>query len=141
MKIDNALAMNRRIGILPGTYCFSVPCGFTEPLPDGTHRPKKGMEPLFVMQSCQIGAYTGTTKGGFRIDDSWRENDGLVNTVSTMAPSGAPSKPFDRTHVEPGVWNVFPAYAGDHTALQGGLMRKHEIRGFYEELLSLIESL
>ena len=141
MRIDNALAMNRRIGTLPGSYYFSVPCGFTEPQPDGTHRPKKGMEPLFVMRSFQIGAYTGMTDGGCRIDDSWRENDGLVNTVSATAPSGAPAKPLDRAHIEPGIWNVFPTYEGDHMALQGGLMRRHEIRGFYEDLLTLIKSL
>jgi triacylglycerol lipase len=141
MRIDNALAMNRRIGTLPGTYYFSVPCGFTEPQPDGTHRPIRGMEPLFVMRSCQIGAYAGTTGGGFRIDESWRENDGLVNTVSAKAPSGAPAKPLDRMRVQPGVWNVFPTYKGDHMALQGGLTHRHEIRGFYEDLLSLIESL
>ncbi len=141
MRIDSALAMNRRIRTLPGTYYFSVPCGFTAPRPDGTHRPKKGMEPLFVMRSCQIGAYTGTTGGGFRIDDSWRENDGLVNTVSAMAPSGAPSKPLDRTGIEPGIWNVFPTFDGDHMALQGGLTRRHGIRGFYEDLLAMIESL
>ncbi len=141
MRIDSALAMNRRIRTLPGTYYFSVPCGFTAPRPDGTHRPKKGMEPLFVMRACQIGAYAGTTAGGFRIDGSWRENDGLVNTVSAKAPSGAPAKPLDRAHVKPGIWNVFPTFDGDHMALQGGLMRRHEIRGFYEDLLSLIASL
>ena len=40
MRIDNALAMNRRIGTLPGTYFFSVPCGFTAPRPDGTLPPQ-----------------------------------------------------------------------------------------------------
>ncbi len=140
MQIDNALQMNRRIGTLPGTYYFSVPCGFTEPQPDGKHRPKKGMEPLFVMRSCQIGTYAGTTKGGFPVDESWRENDGLVNTVSAMSPLGVPSKPFDRAHIEPGVWNVFPTCEGDHMALQGGLTRRHDVRGFYEDLLTVVES-
>ena len=141
MQIDSAIAMNRRIGTLPGTFYFSVPCGFTAPQPDGTHRPKRGMEPLFVMRSCQIGAYAGTTRGGIKIDGSWRENDGLVNTVSAKAPSGAPAKPLDRARIEPGIWNVFPTYDGDHMALQGGLTRRHRIRGFYEDLLSLIGSL
>ena len=141
MRIDNALAMNSRIATLAGTYYFSVPCGFTEPQPDGLHRPKRGMEPLFVMRSCQIGAYAGTTAGGVRIDESWRENDGLVNTVSAKAPSGAPAKPLDRAHVEPGIWNIFLTHEGDHMALQGGLMRRHEIREFYEELLTWIGSL
>ena len=38
-----------------------------------------------------------------------------------------------------GIWNVFPVYDGDHMALQGGLMRKHNIRSFYPDLLNMIE--
>ena len=138
MEIDHALALNRRIGNQPELYYFSVPCGFTEPQPDGTHRPKPGMEPLFVMHSCQIGAYGGKTPGGFPLDERWRENDGLVNTISARAPFGAASKDLDRASVRPGIWNILPTYPGDHMALQGGLTHRHDIRGFYLELLKLI---
>ena len=99
------------------------------------------MEPLFVMRACQIGAYTGKTVGGVALDESWRENDGLVNTVSAMAPMGAPSKPLDERNIPPGVWNVFPKVDGDHMGLQGGLMHKHDIRGFYLKMLRMIDSL
>ena len=34
-----------------------------------------------------------------------------------------------------------PTFDGDHMALQGGLMKKHEIRSFYLELLQLIDEL
>lgn len=66
------------------------------------------MEPLFVMRSFQIGAYTGKTAGGVELNESWRENDGLVNTVSATAPFGAPSKPLDEGSIAPGVWNFSP---------------------------------
>lgn len=136
MHVDNALAMNNRIETLKDVYYFSVPCCFTK---DG--KPRKGMEGLFAMRSAQIGAYTGKTKGGFVIDDTWRENDGLVNTVSAKAPIGAPSKDLDRNNIAKGVWNVFPTIEGDHMWLQGGLMHKHDIRGFYLELLELISGI
>ena len=55
-----------------------------------------------------------------------------------MVPTGAPSKPLDRAHVEPGVWNVFPTVDGDHMWPQGGLMRRHDVRAFYLDLLSMI---
>ena len=139
MHIDRAAALNRRIATLPHVYYFSVPCSFTTLQPDGTHRPKKNMEPLFVMRACLIGAYTGKTAQGMIIDESWRENDGLVNTISATAPFGTPAKPLDKDHIEPGVWNVFPAFDGDHMSLQGGLMRRHDIRAFYLELLELIQ--
>jgi triacylglycerol lipase len=138
MHIDHALALNRRTQPLASVYYYSVPCSFTAKQPDGTHRPKRGMEPLFVMRSCQIGAYTGKTASGTSIDETWRENDGLVNTVSATAPLGQPHVPLDRLHVEPGIWNVFPTLNGDHMFLQGGLSRRHSIRPFYLDLLTLI---
>ena len=141
MHIDNALALNQRIATLSDVYYFAVPCSYTEKQADGTHCPKKGMEPLFVMRASQIGAYTGKTAGGYVIDEKWQENDGLVNTVSAGAPFGAPAKAFERDHIKAGVWNVFPPFDGDHMALQGGLMRKHDIRAFYLELLEMINGL
>ncbi len=139
MQIDNAIALNQKITTFPHVYYFSVPCSFTVQQPDGTHKPKKKMEPLFVMRAYQIGAYKGRTAGGMEIDEAWRENDGLVNTFSAAAPIGAPSKPLKKDYIEPGIWNVFPAYDGDHMALQGGLMKKHNIRNFYLELLQTID--
>ena len=141
MYIDNALALNRKLTALPGVYWFSVPCGYTDLQPDGTHRPRRGMEPIFVMRSCQIGAYAGSTRGGTVLDAAWRENDGLVNTLSASAPLGQPSVPLDRSGIRRGVWNVFPVFDGDHMALQGGLTRRHDVRGFYCDLLDLIRSL
>ena len=91
-------------------------------------------------RACQIGAYTGRTAGGVTLDASWRENDGLVNTVSAMAPSGAPSKPLDEGSISPGIWNVFPTVDGDHMWPQGGLIHKHDVRAFYLKLLRLIEA-
>ena len=96
---------------------------------------------MFVMRSNQMGSYIGKTRGGYRIDDSWRENDGLVNTVSAMAPVGAPSKAFERHNIRTGMWNVFPVLTGDHMWLQGGLLKKHDIRKFYLRLLGIIEGL
>lgn len=141
LHIDPALEMNRRITTLEHVYYFSVPCSTTEKQPDGTYRAVRGTEPLLVSRACQIGAYTGSTEGGAVIDESWRDNDGLVNTVSAAAPSGAPSGPLDRDHVEPGRWNVLPTVRGDHMWLQGGLFHKHDIRPFYSDLLALIDGL
>ena len=138
MHIDRAADLNRRISTLPDVYYFSIPCSFTKVQKDGTYRPKKKMEPHFVMHSCRIGAYSGKTAGGMVIDETWRENDGLVNTVSAKAPIGAPSKPYDKEHVVPGIWNILPIYDGDHMSLQGGLLRKHDIRPYYLDLLRKI---
>ena len=79
--------------------------------------------------------------GGVVLDESWQENDGLVNTVSAMAPLGAPYTDFDPEEVEAGVWQIMPIYHGDHMSLQGGMMKRNNIRPFYLELLETIDVL
>jgi triacylglycerol lipase len=96
---------------------------------------------VFVRSSLRMGAYTGMTAGGFTIDESWKENDGLVNTVSAGCPSHAPGKPLDRDNIRPGIWNIFPTVEGDHMWPQGGLLHRHDIRPFYRDLLDLINGL
>jgi len=141
MGLDRAKELNSHIVTLPGTYYFSVPMSATDPQKDGTHRPRRDMEPLFVRRSYQLGAYKGKTMGGMTVDESWRENDGLVNTRSARAPDGAAWTDLDKSRVAPGLWNVFPTVRGDHMWPQGGLMRRHNVRDFYLELLGLIEGL
>ena len=141
MHIDNALAMNVRITTLPQVYYFAVPCSATEPAEGGQRPIRSMMEPMFRRSSAQMGVYTGVTAGGFVLDESWRENDGLVNTVSAMAPMGAPSKAFDPKAVTPGIWQILPTYPGDHMSLQGGMMKRNNIRPFYLELLDMIDTL
>ena len=141
MFIDHAMQLNKRIETLPWVYYFSVPCSFTVKSKDGNYRPKQGIEAFLVMRSCLIGAYTGRTKDGMEIDDRWRENDGLVNTISAAYPIGAPHKKLDTDHIEPGIWNVFPVYDGDHMSLQGGYIRRHDVRGFYLKMLQMIDTL
>ena len=142
MHIDHALALNERIATLPGTYYFAIPCSATEQAEDGTWKPVRSMmEGMMLKSSEAMGKYTGTTPGGFVIDDSWLENDGLVNTVSAMAPLGAPSAEYDPEAAEPGIWYVMPTYSGDHMSLQGGMTRWNDIRPFYMELLGMIDAL
>ena len=92
--------------------------------------------------SCARGRSARTSAGprggGVELDARWRHNDGLVNTISASAPMNAPAKPLDRADVEKGMWNVFPVLDGDHMWPQGGLMRRHDIRAFYLELLTMI---
>ncbi len=142
MYIDNALEMNKGIATLENTYYFSIPCSATVKNGDGTYSPVESkMETLFVSSSKAMGAFTGKTEGGFEIDESWRENDGLVNTISATAPFGAPSKAYEEGNVQKGVWNIMPTYDGDHMSLQGGMTKVNDVKGLYVELLSMINSL
>lgn len=142
MYIDNALELNSTILTLKDTYYFSFPCNATEQRENGTYAPvEEKMESLFIASSKAMGAYTGETKGGYAVDESWQMNDGLVNTLSATAPFGAPSKDFDINSIEKGIWNIMPVYDGDHMSLQGGLLKPNYVRDFYVEHLSMINSL
>ena len=141
MYIDNALKLNETITTYDDTYYFSFACTATVKNKDGNHSPeKKIMESLFTSSSEEMGKYTGTTKGGFVIDESWQENDGLVNTVSALAPSSAPTTPFEEGNTVKGVWNIMPIYHGDHMSLQGGMTKINDVKDFYVEHLSMINS-
>lgn len=142
MYIDNALALNETILTLPQTYYFSIACSCTEQQPDGTWTPiNSKMEILFRSSSRLLGKFTGVTKGGYVIDESWQENDGLVNTISAKAPFGAPQKDYDPDNVPKGVWNILPVYQGDHMSLQGGMLHPNDVKDLYVEHLSRINSL
>ena len=142
MHIDNALALNATIETRPDVYYFAVPCSATYPGKDGTQVPKTTwMEGMFRKTSRYMGAYSGITAGGVVIDDSWKENDGLVNTVSSYAPIGAPAQAFDGANIQPGVWNEMPVFQGDHMSIIGGMTVKKDVRPFYLNLLQMIDAL
>lgn len=138
MHIDNAQAINGRISTLLHVLYLSVPCSFTKKNKAGYQVPEKGMETVFIMGSMKMGRYQGRTKGGIELDESWWENDGRVNTISERAPFGAPQIPLDKKNLRVGMWNVYPVYHGDHMSLQGGFVKKHDVRRFYEEMLDMI---
>ena len=142
MHIDNALALNAAIETRPDVYYFAVPCSASIVDGEGNQIPlTTKMEGMFRKTSRLMGAYTGTTAGGITIDSSWKENDGLVNTVSAYAPSGAPAVTFDAENIQPGVWNEMPVFRGDHMSIIGGMTIKKDIRPFYLELVRMIDAL
>ena len=142
MLIDNALSLNERMPISKDIYYFSQPCCMTVCNEKGDQEPvREKTEIIYSRTSRRMGAYTGKTKGGFVIDESWKANDCLVNTVSSMYPLPDPHRSYDGTDIKKGIWNVFDVYEGDHMSLQGGLMIKNDVSDYYRELLTVIEGL
>lgn len=142
MFIDNALALNETLTISEKTYYFSYTCSMTTENEDGTYSPvSDNMEFLFTSSSEELGSFTGTTQGGYVIDESWFENDGLVNTISAKYPFSDPHTDFVAGEVQKGIWNVMPTYYGDHMSLQGGMTVVNNVKPFYVEHLSMINSL
>ena len=142
MHIDNALELNKKLPLCKDIYYFSQPCSSTEKREDGNYYPLSGKtELIYTRTARRIGAYKGKTKGGFIIDESWGQSDGLVNTISATYPLSDPHKQFDENDIQKGIWNVFETYQGDHMSLQGGMMIKNEIFSYYRKLLDMIDGL
>ena len=147
MHIQNAGEMNRWITTLKNAYYYSFACTATVKQEDGTYEPQEDiMENLFKRSSRRMGRFEGATPDGIVLGREWRENDGLVNTLSALAPDYSPKEfisvadknTFD---YKKGVWYVLPVYRGDHMSLQGGLTIKNDIRDFYLEHLNRINRL
>ncbi len=142
MHIDNALELNKNLALPENVYYFSIACSSTVRNDDGTYSPVDSKtEALFRGSAEEMGHYKGVTAGGFTVDESWLENDGLVNTCSALYPLYQPHTDFKDGSVKPGVWNVMPVYDGDHMSLQGGLFIKNDVRAYHAEMLNMINSL
>ena len=74
---------------------------------------------------------------GIKFDESWIDNDGLVNTPSAKNPVDEPAKDFDGT-MEPGIWNIMPTLLCDHGAATGLLAKKKKIQSFYINLSRML---
>ena len=142
MLVDTALEMVKGFRTLPDVYYFSIPCCLTDIDENGNSVPDTArMESMFTVSSREMGCYTGYTAGGYYLDETWQPNDGLVNTISARAPFGAPQRDLDENDIQPGIWNVFPTYRGDHMSLQGDLFKTNDVRQLYADLITMINGL
>lgn len=142
MYIDNALAINENISTQSCTYYFAIPCSSTNKTDEGYYVPDEELNEFIMTSSAaEMGKLTGVTPKGFVCDESWLENDGLVNTISAGAPFNAPSKSLDKNDIQPGIWNVAETYRGDHMALNGDLFKPNNIRTLYSDWMDMINSI
>lgn len=142
MNIRNADKINLWLKTLDNVWYFSFACNATKQQPDGTYLPdEKIMESLFQRKSALLGTFEGITFDGIELTKDWQQNDGLVNTISALAPSHSPSQDYNPLNMKTGVWNVMPVVYGDHMSLQGGLTVKNDVKSFYMEQINRINSL
>ena len=143
MHIDNALALNATITTFDNVYYFAIPYVSTEEKEGGGYYPNPAItESIFMKGAINMASYTGYTKGGFKLDESWQPNDGLVNTISAGAPFGEESLAYtEDAALKPGVWYVFPTVTGDHMAPQGGLTKRVSVKPFYRKLCKMLAGL
>ena len=141
MTIDGAKELNGKMKLPKNVYYFSVPTCASVIAKDGTCTAIEGTEPILVAAVERMGIFTCTTPGGQKIGKDWLPNDGLVNTISAIAPFGAKTVSYDPDHIRAGgVWNVYPTYEGDHMALMGGMVYTKDVRPMFVEMLTVLHT-
>lgn len=142
---DGAAEINKTVKAVKGVYYFSYAYCTTKEgsLLKGRQVPIGGTLPVLYIPSMLMGGFTGTTKGGIEIDESWLPNDGLVSVVSAKCPAGEECFDYDISykHIKSGVWNFMGTEAGDHGTVIGLNSTAEKTFGFYDELTSMIDSL
>jgi len=128
-------------------YYFSYSGDKTfEGLLTGNNVPDPDMFLMFMPFSAKIGSYTNRyefvynvdgTRYGY-IDNSWKPNDGMVNSIAARYPLGAAHKAYDKNNIEAGVWNVYPDQDIDHLGFSGGIINSKPIqcRKLYSNMMA-----
>ncbi|MCQ2470611.1 MAG: lipase [Clostridia bacterium] len=139
---DGCAAANERIGISDDVYYFSYPfCSTFNTKIDNSQLPLPST--LFIINpfAAMMGNYFKNRISDYIIDKTWRPNDGLVNVVSSSFPEDDPHQDYDPKNIEKGIWNVMPLSRGDHGNAIGIGVRKDYLVNFYDQMLSMIDSL
>ena len=137
---DGAAELNARIRMNENAYYLSYPYCTTEASAvTAAQKPLASTLPVLSPLATAMGAYTGTTPGGIKIDDTWRANDGLVNVVSAQYPTGDPHADWTgETALQKGIWNVAPVKTGHHGTVIGLGADAGATHAFYTDLLSML---
>ena len=142
---DGAAKLNERIETVEDVYYFSYAYSTTK---EGSilkgQVPESGTFALLYPIALAMGSYTGTTDGGIKIDETWQENDGLVNVVSAKYPSDEEfiQLPDSETEeYERGIWYVYPVMEGHHGTVIGLGADTESTQQFYTDHFEMIDSL
>jgi len=141
LSIAGAKEVNRLTrSLCPDTYLFSYPVAGT----DENGKPTGDMTTLYKPLGMLIGNFTSPENG---IDDAWRQNDCLVNTISATYPFGEPHtevvypKALTPDSLKPAIWYVMPTTPGDHGSVIGLGRELEETVAFYTEMIFRIDLL
>ncbi len=142
---DGAAELNKTIRTVEDVYYFSYAYSTTK---EGSllkgQVPESGTFALLYPVALAMGSYKGTTDGGIVIDETWQENDGLVNVVSAKYPLGEEFMDFPTEEDEKfdkGIWYVAPVKRGHHGTVIGLGTSTDATQSFFTEHFELVDGL
>lgn len=132
MVPQNSVELNKMIKTVPSVYYFTCPCSMVKKNENGDYAPDwKITDPFFMLLAEILGKTDYTFPGGMTLGEEWKDNDGLVNTLSEFGPINeqithlkeGPSEQLASEKFETGRYYAFKIYRGSHNSLTGGTVR------------------
>ena len=125
-------------------YYFSYACDKSYKA-GGAYMPKADIMLLLIPFAMTMGSYKDPNELALNVDGSvyggmdaeWMPNDGMVNTISSRYPLGAPHKEYNVNDISSGIWNVHPDLDDDHFSIIGSFLRPDPIgtRNFFRSFM------
>ncbi|MDD4240900.1 MAG: hypothetical protein PHG54_05675 [Smithellaceae bacterium] len=146
---EGARELNGWVTTSPNVYYFSLSTASTErDESSGDEHPVVTNALIFLPVAGWMGSYSDPQSGPGRvaIDDAWKKNDSIVNTVSMRAPSGSAVRFFDGKPRK-GIWQDLGTWTTwDHMDIIGqtrmwNLLDGRNPKDFYLEHAALLERL
>lgn len=139
---DGAAEINKHIQPVDSVYYFSYSYSTTNKSSlTGNHVPDLGTLPILMPVALLIGRYDKNTSTDFPIDETWLENDGLVNVVSALHPADDEWQDFDSENIVRGKWNVMSVRRGHHGTVIGMDGNTDETHNFYTGHFTIVDEL
>lgn len=139
---DGAAEINEQIQLVDSVYYFSYSYSTTTKSSlTGNHVPDLDTLPILMPVALLIGRYDKNTSTDFPIDETWLENDGLVNVVSAKHPANDEWQDFDSENIVKGKWNVMSVRRGHHGSVIGMDGDTDETHKFYTDHFGIIDGM
>ncbi len=146
---EGARELNSRVKTSPKVYYFSISTASTQK-DESTFEeyPVATSALIFLPAAHWMGSYRNLNPGPgeVKIDDTWAQNDSVVNTVSMKGPEGSAIMPFNGKPVK-GVWQDMGTWSTwDHMDIIGqtwmwNLLDRRNPKDFYLNHAEFLRSL
>ena len=141
MSIPGMAEFNNRIAPLPDTFYLSFTGSVTKKLFNRFTLPFNGAGVLAPI-SAFISTYENYYEDKPYVTPVYHENDGLINTESSLAPISEPAVGFSSVEkCNPGLWYQMPVENRNHLSFLGFLERPDHYRNYIYDLIKTISSL
>ena len=133
LSVKGAKEVNKYLYCVPSIYYFSYAAKKTKKcLTSENQKARRNSWLPYKITSSYIGCYDIDKNRDIYLDSRWFENDGVVNTYSSIAPFNEPATDFNMvTNIRTGIWYKMGTLDMAHTEFCGHNTDLEVIDKFY----------